>query len=381
MTDRLNEIERKMFTGQTLSAEDGLFLLREADLLSMGQLAQEARFRLNPERSVTYAIESNPHYTNVCDTDCDFCAFDRDEAAVDAYTLDVEEAMGRIARAVKAGATTVSLQGGHNPVLPLEYHLNLVRETRKRFPDVIPHFFSASEVQALARYAGTTVRSVLEDLTDAGQCSLPGGGTETRAGRVRKVIAPVKSGAEAWLEVHLEAHRLGWRSSAAMMYGHGETAVDIVDHWNDIRAMQQHTAGFTAFVPWSYKPVESRSTPRTGSTVGASQYLRVLAASRLYLHNFPHVQSSWSREGKRVGEIALRFGADDLVGTLQAENTHAATDFVDDATPAETVHIIHDAGFSAVRRSASYEPLAAHPLRIDEERRDDDHLSSAHSAR
>lgn len=374
MTDRLDEIERKTLAGQSLSAEDGLFLLQEADLLAMGQLAQEARFRLNPEQSVTYAIDTNPNYTNVCDTHCDFCAFERDGAVMNTYTLDVEQVMDRIARAVQAGATTVLLQGGHNPTLPLEYYLELVRETRKRFPSVTPHFFSASEVQALARYAGTTVRSILEDLTEAGQYSLPGGGTEMLPGRVRKLIAPMKSGPEAWLEVHHEAHRLGWKSTATMMYGHVETAVDIVEHWNHIRALQQDTAGFTAFVPWSYKPDNSPSTPLAGIGAGASQYLRVVAASRLYLHNFPHVQASWFREGKRVGEIALRFGADDFGGTPLEENAHAA-DFVDNATPAETVLIIHDAGFSAVQRSTLHEPLAAHPLTTHELQRDDDHQS------
>jgi len=348
-------IERKVLDGKRLTTEEGIFLLTEADLLALGQLAQEIRFRHNPQPYVTFVIDSNPNYTNICDTDCLFCAFYRKPGAADGYWLTVDQVLEKIALAVSHGATTVLLQGGHNPAIPLQYYLALVRETRRCFPQVTPHFFSASEIQAMSRYFKMSVRQVLEALTEAGQFSLPGGGAEILSKRVRQRIAAKKGEPEDWLTVHREAHRLGWHSTATMMYGHVETPEDVLEHWNYIRDLHDETSGFTAFVPWSFKPTYTHLSKRVPVGAGATPYLRIIAASRLYLDNFPHVQASWFSEGKKTGQVALHFGADDFGGTLIEENVHAAAAFVNKTTTEETVAIIQEAGFVAAQRTTLYE--------------------------
>ncbi|MGH7265683.1 MAG: radical SAM protein, partial [Candidatus Rokuibacteriota bacterium] len=215
----LDAIRGRLEAGARLTREDGRWLLTEAPLLALGQLAQTVRYRLHPEPVVTFVIDTNPNYTNVCVTDCQFCAFYRKPGDREAYTLTVEEVMAKLEPAVARGATTVLLQGGHNPTLPLDYYVSLVRETRRRFPAVLPHFFTASEIQTMAQVSGLPIRDILARLRDAGQRTLPGGGAEILSTRVRQRISPKKGGPEAWLEVHREAHRAGLRSTATMMYG------------------------------------------------------------------------------------------------------------------------------------------------------------------
>jgi cyclic dehypoxanthinyl futalosine synthase len=351
------EIERKVLNGERLNAQEGLYLLKDADLLPLGSLAQEARFRRHPEPHVTFVIDSNPNYTNICDTDCLFCAFYRKPGASDGYWLTVPQVLEKIGAAVEQGATTVLLQGGHNPEIPFDYYLDLVRETRRRFPRVTPHFFTASEIQAMARYFGKPVREILAALGEAGQRSLPGGGAEILSKRVRQRIAAKKGVPEEWIEVHREAHRLGWRSTATMMYGHVETPEDILAHWNYIRNLQDETGGFTAFVPWSFKPTHTHLSKWVAAGVGPNRYLRMIAASRLYLDNFAHIQASWFSEGKKTGQVALHFGADDFGGTLIEENVHAAAAFTNKTTTDETIAIIREAGFIPAQRTTLYEIL------------------------
>ncbi len=356
----LSEIRDRVEAGQRLDREAGRWLLTEAPLLEVGQLAQSVRLRRFPEKIVTFVIDSNPNYTNVCITDCQFCAFYRKPGDPEAYTLSVEEVMAKVAFAAERGATTVLLQGGHNPALPLDYYLTLIQETRRRFPNVTPHFFTASEIQTMAQTAGLTVRDVLIKLKEAGQVSLPGGGAEILSERVRTRISPKKGGPEAWLEVHREAHHLGMKSTATMMYGHVETPQDILDHLDAIRALQDETGGFTAFVPWSFKPGNTLLEKWIKSYAGPNTYLRILAVSRLYLDNFPHIQASWFSEGKRTGQVALHFGADDFGGTLFEENVHKAADFVNTTTVEEVTTLIREAGFTPAQRTTLYEILGTY---------------------
>jgi len=251
----------------------------------------------------------------------------------------------------------VLLQGGHNPALPLEYYLSLVSETRRRFPQVTPHFFTASEIMTMAEVSSLSMPDVLARLKAAGQTTLPGGGAEVLSERVRKRIEPKKGGPRAWLDVHREAHRQGFKSTATMMYGHVETPEDILDHFDAIRELQDEYAGFTAFVPWSFKPGNTLLEKWIKTHKGPNAYLRMLAASRLYLDNFPHVQASWFSEGKRAGQIALHWGADDFGGTLFEENVHAAADYVNKITVDEIVMLIREAGFTPVQRTTEYEIL------------------------
>lgn len=352
-----SDIERAIRRDERLESAEGLYLLTQADLLALGQLAQEVRFRRHPQPRVTFVIDTNPNYTNICDTDCLFCAFYRKPGAPGGYWLTVEQVMDKIAQAVAAGATTVLLQGGHNPAIPFDYYLDLVRECRRRFPQVTPHFFTASEIQAMSRYFDRSVREILQALSDAGQFTLPGGGAEILSLRVRQRIAAKKGNPEEWLSVHREAHRLGWRSTATMMYGHLETPEDVVEHWNAVRALQDESGGFTAFVPWSFKPAHSYLSKWVTAGAGPNDYLRMIAASRLYLDNFEHVQASWFSEGKKTGQVALHFGADDFGGTLIEENVHAAAAFVNRTTTQETIELIREAGFAPAQRDTEYNLL------------------------
>jgi len=351
------QIREKALHGKRLARDEGRWLLTEAPLLELGALAQEARFQRLPERVVTFVIDSNPNYTNVCVTDCQFCAFYRKPGHAEAWTLTVEEVLAKVEAAAARGATTVLLQGGHNPDLPLGYYLSLVSETRRRFPGVTPHFFTASEIQTMARVGGLSIGEVLDRLREAGQHTLPGGGAEVLSARVRRRIEPKKGGPEAWLEVHREAHRRGFKSTATMMYGHVETPDDLLDHFDAIRDLQDEHGGFTAFVPWSFKPGHTLLEKWIKQVKGPNAYLRMLAVARLYLDNFPHVQASWFSEGKRTGQIALHFGADDWGGTLFEENVHKAADFVNTVGVEEIVTLIREAGFTPAQRTTTYEIL------------------------
>jgi cyclic dehypoxanthinyl futalosine synthase len=353
----LSRIQAKAEAGTRLDRADGLWLLTEAPLLDLGSVAQEARFRRIPERRVTFVIDTNPNYTNVCITDCQFCAFYRRPGDKEAYTLTVDEVLAKVEFAAREGATTVLLQGGHNPALPLDYYLELVRETRRRFPSVTPHFFSASEIRTMSDVAGRSVPEVLALLKQAGQTSIPGGGAEVLSERVRRRIEPKKGGPGAWLEVHREAHRQGFKSTATMMYGHVEQPEDVLDHLDAIRDLQDERSGFTAFVPWSFKPGNTLLEKWIKQYKGPNAYLRMLAVSRLYLDNFPHVQASWFSEGKRTGQVALSWGADDFGGTLFEENVHAAADYVNKTTVDEIMTLIRDAGFTPAQRTTDYEIL------------------------
>jgi cyclic dehypoxanthinyl futalosine synthase len=351
------QIREKALHGQRLDREEGRWLLTEAPLLEAGALAQEVRFARIPDRAVTFVIDSNPNYTNVCITDCQFCAFYRKPGDPEAYTLTVDEVLAKVESAAAHGATTVLLQGGHNPALPLDYYVALVRETRRRFPQVTPHFFTASELQTVATVSGLEVGEVLDRLWEAGQRTLPGGGAEVLSERVRRRIEPKKGGPGAWLEVHREAHRRGFKSTATMMYGHVEQSEDLLDHLDAIRGLQDEFGGFTAFVPWSFKPGHTLLEKWIKERKGPNVYLRMLAAARLYLDNFPHVQASWFSEGKRAGQIALHFGADDWGGTLFEENVHKAADFMNTITVEEIVTLIRETGFAPAQRTTTYEIL------------------------
>ena len=353
----LEQIRDKILHGKRLDRQDGRWLLSEAPLLEVGALGQEVRLSRIPEKRVTFVIDSNPNYTNVCITDCQFCAFYRKPGDPEAYTLTVDEVLGKVEAAAARGATTVLLQGGHNPALPLDYYLTLVRETRRRFPRVTPHFFTASEIQTMAQVSGLTAGDVLDRLWEAGQRTIPGGGAEVLSERVRRRIEPKKGGPDAWLEVHREAHRRGFKSTATMMYGHVEEPDDLLDHFDAIRELQDLHGGFTAFVPWSFKPGNTLLEKWIKHPQGPNAYLRMLAVSRLYLDNFPHIQASWFSEGKRTGQIALHFGADDWGGTLFEENVHRAADYVNTITVDEIVTLIREAGFTPVQRTTSYEIL------------------------
>jgi cyclic dehypoxanthinyl futalosine synthase len=350
-----SELYSKIRSGDRITKEEGLFLLRSAELLDLADLANEIRFKKNPAPQVTFVIDTNPNYTNVCTIDCIFCAFYRHPGEKDEYTYTVDHMIENFKEAAAKGVTTVLLQGGVNPALPFEYYLEMVRRTVAEVPEIYPHFYSTSEILGMKQVSGLTLQEVLQQLWGAGLRSIPGGGAEILSDRVKKKISSKKGTSEDWLDVMREAHKIGYKSTATMMYGHLETDEDIVAHLDSIRRLQDEHHGFTAFVPWSFKPGNTPLEKIIPHYATPMRYLQMIAFSRIYLDNFPHIQASWFSEGKKTGQIALHFGADDFGGTLLEENVHAAANFVNKTNTAECIQLIHESGFDAAQRGTLYD--------------------------
>ena len=340
-----------------IAFEEGVELLKHASSEELQQRAQAVRAEKNPPKRVTFVLDSNPNYTNVCNVGCSFCAFYRHPEAKGAYTKTVEEVMDHMERAKKAGLTTVLLQGGVNNALPLEYYVDLVKTARKRYPEIHPHFFSAVELDNLAQISSITIRQVLENLWEAGLRTIPGGGSEILSERVRLKISPKKLGPDRWIQFHHTAHQIGYRTTATMMYGHIEEPEDIVTHLETLRAHQDIIPGFTSFIPWSYKRDRTALRRTVKSWVGSDAYYRILAFARIYLDNFDHISASWFGEGKEIGMKALSYGADDFGGTVMEESVHRATGWINYATHDEMVEMIRQAGFVPAQRDTLYRIL------------------------
>lgn len=358
----LSALMERSRAGERLSRNEGLELLRHAELLDLGGTANDIRFRLNPEPRVTFHVDTNPNYTNICNVDCIFCAFYRHPGDEGAYTHSVDTMIAKFRESAARGVTTILLQGGVNPALPFEYYIELVERTVREVPGVTPHFFSTSEILGMARVSGCTVPEVLRRLWDAGLRTIPGGGAEILSDRVKKKISHLKGTSADWLGVMREAHRIGYRTTATMMYGHLETDEDILEHLDAVRALQDEHRGFTAFIPWSFKPGNTPLEKIIPEYATPVRYLQMIAIARIYLDNVPHIQASWFSEGKKTGQIALHFGADDFGGTLQEENVHAAARFVNRTSTEECIQMIHDAGFAAAQRNTVYEILRVYDL-------------------
>jgi len=353
----LEGIYQKVQREERLTPEEGLFVLRNANLLDLGDLANEIRFKKNPHPYVTFVVDTNPNYTNVCTVDCIFCAFYRHPGEDGEYTYSIDHMIQKFKEAAAKGVTTVLLQGGVNPALPFSYYEEMVRRTVQEVPEIHPHFFSTSEIIGMSQVSGLSIREVLQRLWNAGLRTIPGGGAEILSDRVKKKISSRKGTSADWLNVMREAHRIGYRTTATMMYGHIETDEDIVIHLESIRQLQDETGGFTAFIPWSFKPGNTPLEKVIPHYATSTRYLQILAFSRIYLDNFPHIQASWFSEGKKTGQIALHFGADDFGGTLLEENVHAAANFVNKTNTEECIQLIHESGFDAAQRTTLYEIL------------------------
>lgn len=353
----LSDIHTKIRSGERISRDEGLLLFRKTNLLDLAALASDIRFRKNPNPWVTFVLDTNPNYSNVCTVDCVFCAFYRHPDDRDAYTCTTDHMIQKFKDAAAKGATTILLQGGVHPSLPFDYYLELVRRTRNEVPQVHPHFFSTSEIIGMAQISGLSITGVLERLKAAGMNTLPGGGAEILSDRVKKKISSRKGTSADWINVMREAHRLGYKSTATMMYGHIETDEDIIEHLEVVRQLQDEYHGFTAFVPWSFKPGNTPLEKIIPHYAAPVRYLQIIALSRIYLDNFQHIQASWFSEGKKTGQIALHFGADDFGGTLQEENVHAAANFINTTDTEECLSMIREAGFIPVQRSTLYEPI------------------------
>ena len=350
----LARLEGAVLAGGRVSAGEALFLHEHADLPMLGRLADAVRRRKHPESVVTYIVDRNVNPTNVCITDCGFCAFYRRPGHAEAYVLSREEIHRKVEETVALGGRQLLMQGGHHPSLLSDWWVELLADLRERYPQVNLHALSAPEIDHFSRVEKRPVEAVIRDLAGAGLGSVPGAGAEILVERVRAIIAPKKTSTDRWLEVHRRIHEAGLRSSATMMFGHVETPAERVEHLVRLRDLQDETGGFTAFACWNTQPdgvpEEHLYPERTTPAV----YLRVLAISRIVLDNFDNVQTSYVTQGMKVAQVSLLYGCNDFGGTMLEENVVSAAGCFHLESIQRIEHLIQAAGFVPRQRNSWY---------------------------
>lgn len=372
MSISTDAILEKALSGSRLSLEDGLALCAETDVVKLGQAAHALRVQKSDPAIATYIIDRNINYTNVCVLTCDFCAFYRIEKDADSYVLSREELDQKIVETLEQDGTQILLQGGLHPKLTLDWYVDMLKYLKAKH-NIYLHAFSPPEIKHFAKLFKKSFREVLSILKDAGLDSLPGGGAEILVDRVRQYISPGKCSSAEWLQVMEDAHAVGLKTTATMMFGHVETAEERMIHLIRLRELQDKTGGFVAFIPWTYqfKPQpdgfeefrrdgkeDRRENKMQGvQMAGAFEYLRLLAISRLMLDNFDNIQSSWLTQGKKIGQTGLRFGANDLGSIMIEENVVRQAGVTNTMTTAEMRRIIADAGFTPRQRDMKYNLL------------------------
>jgi cyclic dehypoxanthinyl futalosine synthase len=344
-----------------LTDREALELLRSQDLLEVGARAHEMRTRLVPGGLATFIVDRNINFTNACLVGCRFCAFHRPPGSAEVYVLPREVIHTKIEETLDLGGTAVMMQGGLHPELDIAYFEDLFRSIKERFPVTI-HSLSAPEVAHIARISGLTVTETLRRLKAAGLDSLPGGGAEILVDRVRRLVSPRKADTATWVDVMRQAHREGLPGTATMMFGSVETLEERVEHLRIIRDLQDETGGFRAFIPWTFQSGHTSLEHSIEEATGVD-YLMMLAVSRLYLDNIPHIQASWVTQGLKVGQVALRFGADDLGSTMIEENVVAATGVRMRADQGDMTRAIWAAGFIPAQRRTDYSLVRTFPER------------------
>jgi cyclic dehypoxanthinyl futalosine synthase len=341
--------------GRRMSDAEAERLFASPDLLAIGRAAHAARLRLHPEPIVTYVIDRNINYTNVCITDCSFCAFYRKAGDDEAYVRTRDELRGKIRETYAAGGSQILMQGGLNPELPFAWYEELLRWMKSEFPDLHIHAFSPTEISFFRDFFEIPLEDVLARLKTAGLDSIPGGGAEILSDRVRAKISPDKTRADDWIEVMRVAHRLGIRSSATMMFGIIETHAERVEHFRRLRDLQDETGGFTAFIDWTFQP---RNTRHKDRFCGAFEYLKTTAIARLYLDNIPNLQASWVTQGDKIAQISLLMGVNDLGSLMLEENVVAAAGTHFEYTKARLAQLCSEIGFTLCQRDYFYRPYA-----------------------
>jgi cyclic dehypoxanthinyl futalosine synthase len=350
------EVLEKALGGERITDDEAVALLRSRDLVAVGRTANAIRNRKNDPSRITFIVDRNLNYTNVCVTDCDFCAFYRSPGdRREAYVLPKPVIFKKIEETLAIGGTGLLMQGGHHPDLGIDYYEDLFSSIKARYP-IHLHALSPPEVQHIARRSKLTIPETLTRLRDSGLDSLPGGGAEILVDRVRQIIAPKKTTSAEWLGVMRDAHRLGVSTTATMMYGHVETLEERVEHIRRIRELQDETGGFRAFISWTFQDDGNRLgalVPR--DTMPTSfDYLLTQAVSRIYLDNVPHIQSSWVTQGMKIGQVALGFGADDMGSVMMEENVVSAAGTTHRTSTEELVHLIRSVGKTPVQRDTLY---------------------------
>ena len=336
-----------------LKTVEAVHLLEANDPITLGREADKIRKEKFGD-TVTFIIDRNINYTNICENECRFCAFYRRQGEKGSYLLSLEEILAKARQAQEAGATQLMIQGGLHPDLGLDYYENMLRRLRENFPALTLHSFTATEILYFAHKAGISVEECLKRLQVAGLASLPGGGAEILVDAVRQRIAPKKIMTEEWLNVMRTAHRLGMKSTATMVIGFGETMAERVAHMEKIRQLQDETGGFRAFITWTFQPGH---TELGGEKTSSWDYLNTLAMTRLYMDNIDHIQGSWVTQGERIGQLTLAFGADDLGSVMLEENVVRAAGTSHAMSVQKMRHIIEGAGRHAARRDTAYHIL------------------------
>lgn len=351
----LESILHKVQAGGRINGDEFLRLYAEADLYQLGFLADAIRYRLHPEPIVTYVIDRNINYTDICISACKFCAFFKAPEEEGGVLLNNEELGEKIKETQSLGGTQILLQGGLHPDKPLEFYEEMVRFLKGTGIHV--HGFSPPEICHFAQLSGLPTRTVLQRLQAAGLDSMPGGGAEILSDRVRQSLAPRKCSADRWIEVMGEAHDLGMRTTATMMFGHIETIEERLEHLQRLRDLQDRTGGFTAFIPWPFQPDNTAlaAVADIKKTSGFS-YLRMLALSRIFLDNFDNIQASWVTQGPKIAQISLFFGANDFGSTMIEENVVAAAGVHFRLSEKEIKRLVIDAGFIPQQRLMDYTP-------------------------
>ncbi|MCT7506728.1 dehypoxanthine futalosine cyclase [Aliarcobacter cryaerophilus] len=342
-----------------LSKEDALDLIKNASLLDLAKMASAKKDELHKEKLTTFIVDRNINYTNVCWVDCKFCAFFRHKKDNDSYVLKFDEIDEKIEELLAIGGTQILFQGGVHPNLKIDYYEELVNHIHTKYPQITIHGFSSIEINFIAKVSKISILEVLKRLQAKGLSSIPGAGAEILSDRVRDIIAPKKMDTQEWLEVHRLAHSIGMKTTATMMFGTVETDEEIIEHWDLIRKLQDETGGFRAFIMWSFqgentKLMEEHPLIKPQSS---NRYLRLLAVSRLYLDNFKNLQSSWVTQGSYIGQMALKFGANDLGSTMMEENVVKAAGAANRMNQDEMIRLIKDIGEIPAKRDTAYNIL------------------------
>jgi cyclic dehypoxanthinyl futalosine synthase len=352
MTDVQSILER-VLAGGRMTAEECATLLESYDIARVGAAADEVRARKRPDGVVTYIIDRNVNYTNVCNVVCTFCAFYRRPGKPDTYVQTLEQICERIDETIALGGTGVLMQGGLHPDFGIEWYEDLLRQLHARYPDFQLHCFSPPEIHNIHLISGLDYETIMRRLKDAGLYSMPGGGGEILDDEVRKRVS-TKCTTDEWLAVMRATHRVGLRSTATMMFGIGDSTVHRVRHLQRIRDLQDETGGFTAFIPWTFQRENTALGRRIKDEPTGLDYLRMLAVSRLFLDNVEHMQSSWLTQGLRLGQVALRFGADDMGSIMIEENVVSAAGAHNTADERMLRYLIREAGFRPQQRDILY---------------------------
>jgi cyclic dehypoxanthinyl futalosine synthase len=340
--------------GERISSDEAVRLFEQADLLDLAACADSIRQRLHPDNVISYIIDRNINYTNVCREFCTFCAFYRVKGDADAYVLPDHVIYKKIEETLALGGTGILMQGGVHPDLKIDYYERLLSGIKERF-QIHCHCFSPPEILNIARVSKLSVPEVFARLKSAGLDSMPGGGGEILDDEIRNDISPLKCKTEEWLMVHREAHRLKLKTTGTMMIGVGETIHHRIRHLERLRDLQDQTGGFTAFIPWTFQPENTELAHRHLPEITAAEYLRLLALSRIYFDNIPNVQVSWLTVGLKIGQVGLRFGVNDMGSIMIEENVISAAGARNRANDGELRRVIQDAGFTPRQRTTLYE--------------------------